>query len=97
MSCSAGRANTGCSHILVLALYTRSESLDTLVDARTQASPMASACLTTSDGFQGVASWAGFLPGSDGMILDTHPYVVFDQRPNDTLIATSDDPVSAGG
>ncbi|KAJ7673603.1 hypothetical protein B0H17DRAFT_1140819 [Mycena rosella] len=36
-----------------------------------------------------------FLPGSDSMILDTHPYFVFDQRPNDTLITTSDDPAGS--
>ncbi|KAJ7688168.1 hypothetical protein B0H17DRAFT_1332231 [Mycena rosella] len=46
---------------------------------------------------QGVASWEGFLPGSDRVILDTHPYFVFDQRPNDGLIATSDDRASTGG
>jgi glucan 1,3-beta-glucosidase len=30
------------------------------------------------DGFQGVETWAGFLPGADRMILDTHPYFAFD-------------------
>lgn len=29
------------------------------------------------DGFQSLASWAGFLQGSDRIILDTHPYFSF--------------------
>ncbi|KAJ7752654.1 glycoside hydrolase family 5 protein [Mycena metata] len=51
------------------------------------------------DGFQGVASWAGFMPGSDRIILDTHPYFAFDGAPNNQPIATADDPdsVDAGG
>ncbi|KAJ7617572.1 glycoside hydrolase superfamily [Mycena rosella] len=53
--------------------------------------------ISVHDGFQGVASCAGFLPGSDRVILDTHPYFAFDQQPNDAPIATSDDPASAGG
>ncbi|KAJ7637430.1 hypothetical protein B0H17DRAFT_1106913 [Mycena rosella] len=42
-----------------------------MANARTQASPTPSTRLTTSDGFQGVALWAGFLPGSHRVILDT--------------------------
>ncbi|PCH35792.1 glycoside hydrolase family 5 protein [Wolfiporia cocos MD-104 SS10] len=34
------------------------------------------------DGFEGVASWAGFLQGSDRIALDTHPYFAFDNQPN---------------
>ncbi|KAJ6502722.1 glycoside hydrolase [Mycena vitilis] len=49
------------------------------------------------DGFQPVASWAGFLPGSDRVILDTHPYFAFNGQPNDAPIATGDDAASAGG
>ncbi|KAG6849606.1 hypothetical protein H0H93_006963 [Arthromyces matolae] len=30
------------------------------------------------DGFQPLDTWAGFLSGSDRVILDTHPYVAFD-------------------
>ncbi|KAH7929557.1 glycoside hydrolase family 5 protein [Leucogyrophana mollusca] len=48
------------------------------------------------DGFQGVSSWAGFLQGSDRIILDTHPYFAFDGQPNDSPIATGTG-VDAGG
>ncbi|KAH9916675.1 glycoside hydrolase superfamily, partial [Fomitopsis serialis] len=34
------------------------------------------------DGFMGTAYWAGFLEGSDRVILDTHPYFAFDNEPN---------------
>ncbi|KAH9833448.1 glycoside hydrolase superfamily [Rhodofomes roseus] len=34
------------------------------------------------DGFMGTAYWAGFLEGSDRIILDTHPYFAFDNQPN---------------
>ncbi|KAJ7511119.1 glycoside hydrolase family 5 protein [Mycena galericulata] len=53
--------------------------------------------ISIHDGFIGVATWAGFLPGSDRIILDTHPYFAFDEQPNDAPIATSTDPASAGG
>ncbi|KAJ7682559.1 glycoside hydrolase family 5 protein [Mycena polygramma] len=33
--------------------------------------------ITIHDGFQSVDSWAGFLMGSDRIILDTHPYFSF--------------------
>jgi hypothetical protein len=49
------------------------------------------------DGFDGVASWADFFPGSDRIILDTHPYFAFNQQPNDEPIATGEDPADAGG
>jgi hypothetical protein len=48
------------------------------------------------DGFQGTASLAGFLPGSDRIILDTYPYFAFDSAPNNAPIATSRDPPQAG-
>ncbi|KAF8209283.1 glycoside hydrolase superfamily [Mycena galopus ATCC 62051] len=44
--------------------------------------------LSIHDGFDGVSSWAGFLAGSDRIMLDTHPYFAFDQQPNDAPIAT---------
>ncbi|KAJ7182204.1 glycoside hydrolase family 5 protein [Mycena crocata] len=53
--------------------------------------------ISIHDGFDGVASWAGFLPGSDRIILDTHPYFAFDGQPNDAPFATSTDPEQAGG
>ncbi|KAJ7054682.1 glycoside hydrolase family 5 protein [Mycena amicta] len=53
--------------------------------------------ISIHDGFDGVPNWAGFLPGSDRIILDTHPYFAFDGQPNNAPIATSEDPASAGG
>jgi hypothetical protein len=44
--------------------------------------------LGVHDGFQGTASWAGFLPGSDHIILNTHPYFAFDGAKNDPPVAT---------
>ncbi|KAJ7892517.1 glycoside hydrolase family 5 protein [Mycena olivaceomarginata] len=44
--------------------------------------------MSVHDGFQGTASWAGFLPGSDRIILDTHPYFAFDGAKNDAPVAT---------
>lgn len=35
------------------------------------------------DGFQGTETWAGFFPGADRLILDTHPYFAFNGQPND--------------
>ncbi|KAJ6473490.1 glycoside hydrolase [Mycena vulgaris] len=53
--------------------------------------------MSIHDGFQGLDGWAGFLPGSDRVILDTHPYFAFSGAPNDAPIATSEDPTDAGG
>ncbi|KAJ6533670.1 glycoside hydrolase superfamily [Mycena capillaripes] len=53
--------------------------------------------ISIHDGFDPVATWAGFLPGADRVILDTHPYFAFNQQPNDAPIATSTDPALAGG
>ncbi|KAJ7117234.1 glycoside hydrolase [Mycena crocata] len=55
------------------------------------------AYMSVHDGFDGVAKWAGFLQGSDRIILDTHPYFAFNQQPNTEPIATGEDPKSAGG
>jgi glucan 1,3-beta-glucosidase len=38
--------------------------------------------ISIHDGFQGVATWAGFLPNSDRIALDYHPYFAFDGSPN---------------
>ncbi|KAJ7573996.1 glycoside hydrolase family 5 protein [Mycena floridula] len=40
------------------------------------------------DGFDGEANWAGFLSGSDRVILDFHPYIAFNGQPNNAPIAT---------
>ncbi|KAJ7035081.1 glycoside hydrolase family 5 protein [Mycena alexandri] len=53
--------------------------------------------ISIHDGFDGVPNWAGFLPGSDRIILDTHPYFAFDGQKNDAPIATGTDALSAGG
>ncbi|KAJ7120635.1 glycoside hydrolase family 5 protein [Mycena filopes] len=53
--------------------------------------------ISIHDGFDGVSNWAGFLPGSDRIILDTHPYFAFDGQKNDAPIATGTDALSAGG
>ncbi|KAJ7259184.1 glycoside hydrolase superfamily [Mycena haematopus] len=57
--------------------------------------------ISIHDGFQGVSSWAGFLPGSDRIILDTHPYFAFDGALNNAPIATGlgtgEDGIAAGG
>ncbi|EPQ55353.1 glycoside hydrolase [Gloeophyllum trabeum ATCC 11539] len=42
------------------------------------------------DGFIADNAWADFLPGSDRIILDTHPYFAFDGAPNNAPIATTD-------
>ncbi|KAI0319281.1 glycoside hydrolase superfamily [Amylostereum chailletii] len=47
--------------------------------------------ITVHDGFLGTANWTGFLPGTDRVILDTHPYFAFDGQPNDAPIATSEE------
>jgi hypothetical protein len=46
------------------------------------------AYIAVHDGFQGISSWAGFMPGSDRVILDTHPYFAFNGNPNIQPIST---------
>ncbi|KAF7307895.1 Glycoside hydrolase family 5 protein [Mycena kentingensis (nom. inval.)] len=48
--------------------------------------------ISIHDGFDGVPNWAGFLTGSDRMILDA-----FSGQPNDEPVATSEDLLTAGG
>lgn len=38
--------------------------------------------ISIHDGFQGTSTWAGFFPGADRLILDTHPYFAFNGQPN---------------
>ncbi|KIJ11889.1 glucan 1,3-beta-glucosidase [Paxillus involutus ATCC 200175] len=52
--------------------------------------------IVVHDGFEGVANWAGFLQGSDRIILDTHPYFAFDGSANTDPIATGTG-LQAGG
>ncbi|KAJ7212469.1 glycoside hydrolase superfamily [Mycena haematopus] len=53
--------------------------------------------MSIHDGFQSVSSWANFLPGSDRINLDTHPYFAFSGDPNNEPIATGKDADGAGG
>ncbi|KZP22688.1 glycoside hydrolase family 5 protein [Athelia psychrophila] len=52
--------------------------------------------MSVHDGFQGVATWAGFMPGSDRVILDSHPYTAF-YGSSEATIASGTNPASAGG
>ncbi|KAI0302303.1 glycoside hydrolase family 5 protein [Multifurca ochricompacta] len=49
------------------------------------------------DGFIGVSKWAEFLPGSDRIVLDTHPYFAFDGQPNNSPITADDGLGEPGG
>ncbi|KAH9175029.1 glycoside hydrolase family 5 protein [Lactarius sanguifluus] len=49
------------------------------------------------DGFEGVAQWADFLPGSDRIILDTHPYFAFNGQSNTSPIDVDDGLGEPGG
>ncbi|KAI0039236.1 glycoside hydrolase family 5 protein [Auriscalpium vulgare] len=49
------------------------------------------------DGFIGTSNWAGFLPGSDRIVLDTHPYFAFDGQPNLDPLVTDDGVGEPGG
>lgn len=44
--------------------------------------------ISIHDGFQGLDSWSNFLPGSDRIALDTHPYFAFSGGPATDPIAT---------
>ncbi|KAJ6514468.1 glycoside hydrolase [Mycena vitilis] len=55
------------------------------------------AYISFHDGFGGISSWGGFLPGADRLVLDTHTYFAFSSSPNDAPIATGENPSSAGG
>lgn len=46
--------------------------------------------IAIGDGFAGIDTWAGYLPNSDRVILDSHPYFAFDGGANT-------DPISING
>lgn len=48
------------------------------------------------DGFN-LGLWAGFLPGSDRIILDTHPYLAFNGQANTAPVVTDDGLGEPGG
>jgi glucan 1,3-beta-glucosidase len=52
--------------------------------------------ISIHDGFIGVTRWTNFLPGSDRIALDSHPYIAFNGQPNTEPIATGTG-VDAGG
>lgn len=49
------------------------------------------------DGFIGLPQWANFLPGSDRIALDTHPYFAFDGEPNTAPLIGNDGLGEQGG
>ncbi|KAL0578127.1 hypothetical protein V5O48_003870 [Marasmius crinis-equi] len=54
------------------------------------------AYMSIHDGFQDITSWAGFMPGADRVIMDSHPYFAFSNGANNDPIATGTD-LTAGG
>ncbi|KAF9260539.1 glycoside hydrolase family 5 protein [Marasmius fiardii PR-910] len=54
------------------------------------------AYISIHDGFQDITSWAGFLPGADRLMMDSHPYFAFGNGPNNDPIATGTG-LEAGG
>jgi glucan 1,3-beta-glucosidase len=52
--------------------------------------------ISVHDGFGGLATWGGFMTGSDRVILDTHPYFAFGGGANTQPIATGTG-AAAGG
>ncbi|KAK6978188.1 glycoside hydrolase family 5 protein [Favolaschia claudopus] len=53
--------------------------------------------ISIHDGFLAVSAWSGFLPGSDRIVMDTHPYFAFSGNPQTEPISTGTDPDDAGG
>lgn len=49
------------------------------------------------DGFQGTSHWAGYMPGADRLILDSHPYLCFVDQDTDPLSAQLKKPCGAWG
>jgi len=53
--------------------------------------------IAVHDGFVGVSQWADFLPGSDRIVLDTHPYFAFNGQSNTSPIDADDGLGEPGG
>jgi hypothetical protein len=49
------------------------------------------------DGFAGLAEWANFLPGSDRISLDVHPYISFNGQSNTAPLIGDDGTGEPGG
>jgi glucan 1,3-beta-glucosidase len=43
------------------------------------------------DGFLGLGGWADYLPGSDRLVMDTHPYFAFDGSLNNAPLAVPEE------
>ncbi|KAJ7590552.1 glycoside hydrolase family 5 protein [Mycena floridula] len=52
--------------------------------------------ISVHDGFDGEGPWAGFLTGSDRVILDTHPYIAFNGQANNAPLATGEGDEAGG-
>ena len=53
--------------------------------------------IAIGDGFAGIDTWADYLPGSDRIILDSHPYFAFDGGANDQPISDNGPDGRPGG
>lgn len=53
--------------------------------------------ISMHDGFLGEAAWAGFLPGSDRIMLDMHPYLCFDKQSGSAMSTYANTPCTAWG
>ncbi|KAF7984996.1 hypothetical protein HWV62_9974 [Athelia sp. TMB] len=53
--------------------------------------------ISMHDGFMGEAAWAGFLPGSDRIMLDMHPYLAFDGQSSAAMSTYAKTPCSTWG
>ena len=53
--------------------------------------------IAIGDGFAGIENWAGYLPNSDRIILDSHPYFAFDGGINDSPIVDTGPDGRPGG
>ncbi|KAF9783864.1 glycoside hydrolase family 5 protein [Thelephora terrestris] len=53
--------------------------------------------ISIGNGFAAINSWDGFLPNSDRIILDSHPYFAFNGEANDSPISTTGPDGNYGG
>ncbi|KAG8737386.1 hypothetical protein FRC10_008264 [Ceratobasidium sp. 414] len=53
--------------------------------------------LSVHDGFQGISQWADFMPGSDRVALDSHPYFSFSDQDTSAVTAQTKKPCTAWG
>ncbi|KAG8708506.1 hypothetical protein FRC09_001214 [Ceratobasidium sp. 395] len=53
--------------------------------------------ISVHDGFQGISQWADFMPGSDRVALDSHPYFSFSDQDLSAITSQTKKPCSAWG